>query len=113
MSLDGVADGNRIYFISDGVFVKVGQTISVYTRLRAIRRYVRQGLQDDLLHPTEADWEVLEVVASAPAPYSLERHVLARLNRWRVIGEWFHDCAEFREEAAGLLPGRLVLADAA
>lgn len=66
--------GQLVYFISDGEAVKIGFSHSVMQRLK--------NLQTN--HPRP-----LELLATVPGPWELERELHQKFAHLRVQGEWF------------------------
>lgn len=96
---DGIADGNTLYALTDGHYMKIGQSANARRRLQQVRRHVRDGVPG-LIYPEGVDHEALDLLDLAPADYDLEAQALAAARPWRVCGEWFADCDELRQVVA-------------
>jgi Meiotically up-regulated gene 113 len=75
---------NKIYFAAAGGRVKIGTTTKKVTeRITSINSHLAKPLQ---------------VIGFIDGGHPLEHAIHKYCARWRIRGEWFHDCPEIRKE---------------
>ncbi len=81
----------KVYFVSAPGRIKIGFTTKPEKRLVVLRR---------------ADMEELSVIAIIEGSRALERKLHILVDKHRLRGEWFTDCAEVREVIADAVAGK-------
>lgn len=81
----------KVYFVSAPGRIKIGFTTKPEKRLIVLRR---------------SDMEELTVIAIIDGSRALERKLHALVDKHRLRGEWFTDCADVREVIADAVAGK-------
>lgn len=80
----------RVYFASDGKYMKIGTALDPQDRVKSLQR-------DPQNAPADIDRPAIVLLTSIPGGHRVENRLHHRASAWRVSGEWFTDDPDLRE----------------